>query len=605
MVTVLVISMNSSSGEKRRKRINFPYTQICGCTFDDMLADETSIVKTKRMKYGVPITVEDAKKLRHAARNRYAIFHSHLKALQHILDQNLHDVIVCEDDAILKAHTDLEDIVRSLPGDAATLLTGRVAHPTRWADNKTWERTMGPSVTASFVHGVNTIDYTIYRWYHCAAIYYPAPNIVRGVLEHVISAKMIKHYDVFLSDARVVKYLVYPSVFCVDDQNESQNDFQHGAHGRVDNYLQVKAGSSAAVVAPVTVRNDIDTLNALRQLDGYHRRNNKVMCNDAIIFGFTRSLAHGPSITASTKKNPELVKHLVTLMRRHDPTFRFSGIYINRNFCRVLHTDSGNLGDTYMLTLGDFVGGQLWIYPDRAEDTRNQWVRFDGRVPHCTYPFKGERYSVIFFASRFVNSTSAEVKRTLAQYGFDTEFPPPTRPCGISVTEAAACLPPELVDCIPPNVDVASLHGSGIKKRKVMPDEHHSATTRKRVAQSRAPRPSELPQPPNLWLNSKGPPATCAAEESQRRKRQMEAVFAVTGRAPRVMRKDSSLYDAGVVRYKLCARSGHEGERLLPLTKEFFYISAGGKGYACRQCKMRSVRSSVRSLSGEEEGVRT
>lgn len=41
----------------------------------------------------------------------------------------------------------------------------------------------------------------------------------------------------------------------------------------------------------------------------------------------------------------------------------------------------------------------------------------------------------------------------------------------------------------------------------------------------------------------------------------------------RVLRVDSRAYDAAVPRTKTCMLDGHEGERTLPLTSEFWYMS--------------------------------
>ena len=50
--------------------------------------------------------------------------------------------------------------------------------------------------------------------------------------------------------------------------------------------------------------------------------------------------------------------------------------------------------------LGDYEGGQLRVFGTHGVtdvDTRNRWVRFDGRYPHEVRPYRGTRYSVVFF----------------------------------------------------------------------------------------------------------------------------------------------------------------------------------------------------------------
>lgn len=88
-------------------------------------------------------------------------------------------------------------------------------------------------------------------------------------------------------------------------------------------------------------------------------------------------------------------------------------------------------------------------------------------------------------------------------------------------------------------------------------------------------------------------------KEIQKKTQKMRETFSSTGKAPRVMRTDAKHYNPDVLRYKLCDRAEHEGERLLPLTTEFFYISTGGRGYACRQCKARQLRRRRLEKKGE------
>ena len=50
--------------------------------------------------------------------------------------------------------------------------------------------------------------------------------------------------------------------------------------------------------------------------------------------------------------------------------------------------------------LGDYEGGQLRVFGTHGVtdvDTRNRWVRFDGRYEHEVLPYEGTRYSVIYF----------------------------------------------------------------------------------------------------------------------------------------------------------------------------------------------------------------
>ena len=326
-----------------------------------------------------------------------------------------------------------------------------------------------------------------------------------------------------------------------------------------------------------------DLVRKLRAVQGWHRRN-KVMCNKSIIFGFTRSLQNGPSLTDATRANRELVNELMARIRERAPSLCVTSICINYNFCRALHIDNGNIGETYMLTVGAFQGGDLWVYPGTTESTRDRWVSFDGRVPHCTYPFEGERYSIIFFASKHARDAPERVRVQMREYGFDTVVPESTTTTKPRATllDAVRTLPTSLASCVPPHIT---------RRAEDPPDASH------------------LPMPPMRWIqrttahtdtDDDGRPPVRRPEGGEtrhrkvaaaveKRKRAAEAAFQACGKAPRVLRTDAKAYDPRVLRYKLCDRDGHVGERLLPLTEEHFYISKSG--YACKQCKRRAVRA--------------
>ena len=74
-------------------------------------------------------------------------------------------------------------------------------------------------------------------------------------------------------------------------------------------------------------------------------------------------------------------------------------IVLNRNVQCERHCDS-NDGHSWIMFLGDFVGGALvFENGERVEEPRI-WHRIDGRVPHWNEPHTGTKYSVIFFKTK-------------------------------------------------------------------------------------------------------------------------------------------------------------------------------------------------------------
>ena len=64
-----------------------------------------------------------------------------------------------------------------------------------------------------------------------------------------------------------------------------------------------------------------------------------------------------------------------------------------------MHCDRSNDGPSAIVALGDFSGGQLWTADRGVLPCRREVRLFNGNQPHCTLPFKGERYSLIYFSS--------------------------------------------------------------------------------------------------------------------------------------------------------------------------------------------------------------
>ena len=111
--------------------------------------------------------------------------------------------------------------------------------------------------------------------------------------------------------------------------------------------------------------------------------------------------------SAKTKapKFQPLFKETKKLMKSRDPKFKFSSIQFNKNHRSSKHTDSKNTGISYIIGLGDYTGGELIVYDKDGKnpvkkDIRNKFYKFDGsKFPHETAPFKGERYSLIFYSN--------------------------------------------------------------------------------------------------------------------------------------------------------------------------------------------------------------
>jgi len=44
--------------------------------------------------------------------------------------------------------------------------------------------------------------------------------------------------------------------------------------------------------------------------------------------------------------------------------------------------------------------GWLWGEEFGSVNVKNTWYEFDGNMPHCTMPFAGDRYTLIYFINQ-------------------------------------------------------------------------------------------------------------------------------------------------------------------------------------------------------------
>jgi hypothetical protein len=106
----------------------------------------------------------------------------------------------------------------------------------------------------------------------------------------------------------------------------------------------------------------------------------------------------GPS--RYNRKFPELLKALKNLIAHHHPNFKYTTIQLNKNVLSPPHIDKNNVGPSYIIGLGEYTGGELSI-EGRKFSIKNKWKFFDGNKGHWTEPFKGTRYSIVFFTHTF------------------------------------------------------------------------------------------------------------------------------------------------------------------------------------------------------------
>lgn len=137
--------------------------------------------------------------------------------------------------------------------------------------------------------------------------------------------------------------------------------------------------------------------NVLRgKQKGYH----------GFVLGTVNARGLGKMTSRKTKmpKYADLYAEAKRVMRKRDPKFKFTSIQFNKNHRTAKHKDANNVGSSYIVGLGDYSGGDLVVYDEKGGNPKslnikNRFYKFNGSIlPHETAPFKGNRYTLVFYA---------------------------------------------------------------------------------------------------------------------------------------------------------------------------------------------------------------
>lgn len=158
--------------------------------------------------------------------------------------------------------------------------------------------------------------------------------------------------------------------------------------------------------------------------------------------------AHKIGVSSFTRQFPWLTQLLAAFCRKEQPHFKFTSIQVNVDYASKPHVDRNNLGASFIIGLGNYTGGKLWVHDDigrkphtldedivlapmyKKRDTyfgseiniRNRWTRFDGNRLHFTRPFNGVRYSLVYFTCDRYAESSADVRQELKKVGFSVHW---------------------------------------------------------------------------------------------------------------------------------------------------------------------------------------
>jgi hypothetical protein len=114
--------------------------------------------------------------------------------------------------------------------------------------------------------------------------------------------------------------------------------------------------------------------------------------HEGCVFGIIKARYKGKKdLSLHSKKYPDVYDAL----KKMDIPIPFTSIQINKNLVCPKHIDKNNIGLSYIISIGDYTGGEL-VINGIAYDTR-QGLVFDGSKEHYNNSIIGTKYSATFF----------------------------------------------------------------------------------------------------------------------------------------------------------------------------------------------------------------
>ena len=132
--------------------------------------------------------------------------------------------------------------------------------------------------------------------------------------------------------------------------------------------------------------------------------------HQSITFGYTRARfgtrKNGKlfDLSSHSIKHPEIYEELLRIGNIYCP-FKFTSIHINKNVVCPKHTDSKNVGQSMLVSFGDYTGCKI-VVGGIEYDTNCNPIIFDGsNIEHWnTDDLEGTKYSLIFFNGELSNN---------------------------------------------------------------------------------------------------------------------------------------------------------------------------------------------------------
>lgn len=117
-------------------------------------------------------------------------------------------------------------------------------------------------------------------------------------------------------------------------------------------------------------------------------------------FGVVNRRSLPPDYSRWCWRRPALYEKLLEFGRKH-VSIMWNSITVNQNYGTGPHRDRGNLGDSLVVSFGEFTGGELIIFEGEYEGIHDicykPIITDFSKVLHAVCPFEGNRLSLVYY----------------------------------------------------------------------------------------------------------------------------------------------------------------------------------------------------------------
>ena len=114
-------------------------------------------------------------------------------------------------------------------------------------------------------------------------------------------------------------------------------------------------------------------------------------------FGVQRRWSYRPYLSRNCWMRPELWVLLQEFAQKFVPP-GWDAVQVNDNYRSAPHRDKGNQGESYIVSFGDYTGGNLCLDGDMKIDTNHKAWTFNGsEIKHWTDAWEGRRLTLVFY----------------------------------------------------------------------------------------------------------------------------------------------------------------------------------------------------------------